>query len=82
AHTQIMAKRRQWFERTDSAYMALWWIEDGRRPTVEEGLAKLWLIDRFGPTVHAFGFKSVFPAPDKAGSPADHHTDLRCVGNI
>ncbi|WP_427965773.1 DUF3291 domain-containing protein [Altererythrobacter sp.] len=81
AHTPVMAKRREWFERPDGAYQALWWIEAGRHPTVEEGLSKLWLIDRFGPSPQAFGFKSRFPAPDHAGPPVDHKPDPWCVGH-
>lgn len=81
AHTPVMAKRRQWFERASETYQALWWIEAGRRPTVEEGLAKLWLIDRYGPSAQAFGFKSQFPKPDEAGPPVDHKPDPWCVGS-
>ena len=81
AHTPIMTKRRQWFERASGAYQALWWIEPGHVPTIEEGLAKLWLIDRFGPSPQAFGFKTRFPAPGLAGPPADHQPDPWCVGN-
>lgn len=81
AHTPVMAKRRQWFERPGGAYQALWWIQAGHRPTVEEGLSKLWLIDRYGPTSQAFTFKARFPAPGLAGPPADHKPDPWCVGN-
>lgn len=63
AHTPIMAKRRQWFERAVDSYQALWWVKRDHEPTIEEGLAKIWLIDRFGPTPQAFHFKSRFPAP-------------------
>ena len=81
AHTPIMAKRRSWFDRSAMAYQALWWIEDGRIPTIEEGLSKLWLIDRFGPSPQAFTFKARFPAPGLEGPPADHNPDPWCVGN-
>ena len=81
AHTPVMAKRREWFERPSGAYMALWWIEAGHRPSVEEALSKLWLIDRFGPTPHAFSFKARFPAPGLGGPPVDHQPDPWCVGN-
>ena len=66
AHAPVMAKRRQWFSRHVGAYQALWWIECTRRPTIEEGLSKLWLLDRFGPSERAFGFKSRFPPPAAA----------------
>ena len=33
AHTPMMAKRRQWFDRASGAYQALWWVEAGHVPT-------------------------------------------------
>ena len=81
AHTPVMSRRRRWFERSSGAYQALWWVAGGHVPTIEEGLSKLWLVDRFGPTPQAFGFKSRFPAPGQEGPPADHKPDPWCVGN-
>lgn len=80
-HTPFMARRKEFFERFDGVYQALWWVRAGHRPTVEEGLAKLWLIERFGPSPQAFTFKARFPAPDAAGPPVDHKPDPWCVGN-
>ena len=81
AHTPVMAKRRQWFARASGAYQALWWVEAGHRPTIEEGLSKLWLLDRYGPSPQAFTFKARFPAPGLEGPPVDHQPDPWCVGN-
>lgn len=81
AHTPVMAKRRQWFARAVGSYQALWWIEAGHRPTIEEGMSKLWLLDRFGPSPQAFTFKARFPAPGLEGPPVDHKPDPWCVGN-
>lgn len=78
-HTPVTAQRRQWFKRFDGAYQALWWIPAGERPTVSDALAKLWMLERFGPTPHAF--KARFPAPGLAGPPVDHQPDPWCVGN-
>jgi Domain of unknown function (DUF3291) len=80
AHTSVMSRRKAWFERMDSAYQALWWVPAGHRPTIDEGLAKLWLLDRFGPTPHAFTFKARFPAPGEAGTPVDMQPDPWCSG--
>ncbi len=80
AHTQVMAQRRQWFDRSDASYQALWWVPAGTRPTIEEGLARLWRLDRFGPTDQAFTFKSRFPAPGFAGGPVDMNPDPWCAG--
>jgi len=82
AHTPVMAQRRAWFDRFDGAYQALWWIEAGSLPTVEDGLARLWRLDRFGPCPQAFTFKARFPAPDRAGPPYDMLPDPWCVGRV
>ena len=66
AHTAIMAKRRQFFAKAPegTAYQVLWWVAEGSEPSVNDGLAKLWHLDRYGPTPLAFTFKQRFPAPD------------------
>ena len=81
AHTPVMARRRDYFDRFDGAYQALWWVPAGHIPSVDEGLAGLWRLDRYGPTLHAFTFKARFPAPGEAGMPIDHRPDPWCVGN-
>ncbi|MFL6765387.1 MAG: DUF3291 domain-containing protein [Sphingomicrobium sp.] len=81
SHTPVMAQRRNWFESFDGAHMALWWIPAGTIPTVNDGLSRLWHLDRFGPTPHAFTFKLRFPPPDRAEPPVDMQPDPWCVGN-
>ena len=80
AHTPVMAKRRDWFGRFEGAYMALWWIPAGTIPTINEGLSRLWHLDRFGPTPHAFTFKMRFPPPGVGVAPIDMKPDPWCVG--
>ena len=80
-HTPVMAKRRDYFGRFDGAYQALWWIEAGSTPSVQEGFSRLWMLDHFGPGPQAFTFKSRFPQPGTAGDPVDHRPDPWCVGN-
>jgi len=81
AHTPVMARRRDYFQRFDGAYQALWWIEAGTVPSVQDGLSRLWLLDRFGPCPQAFTFKAQFPAPDQPAPPLDYQPDPWCVGN-
>ncbi|MEQ8653815.1 MAG: DUF3291 domain-containing protein [Kiloniellales bacterium] len=80
AHTPVMAKRKQFFQRFEGHYQALWWVAAGHRPSVDEALAKLWHLDRFGPTPHAFTFKARFPKPGRDGVPVDMEPDPWCVG--
>jgi hypothetical protein len=81
AHTPVMARRRQFFERPEGAFQALWWVEAGTIPTLNDGLSRLWLLDRFGPIPQAFTFKARFPAPGLGGAPVDHQPDPWCLGN-
>src|SRR3546814_15722975 len=32
-HLQVMAQRRQWFEKPSGAFMALWWLPAGTLPS-------------------------------------------------
>lgn len=62
-HSGIMRQRRQWFVPFQGSFQALWWVPAGHRPDAIEGFGRLWLLDRYGPSQQAFGFKSAFPAP-------------------
>jgi Domain of unknown function (DUF3291) len=65
-HLQVMAQRRQWFEKPQGAFMALWWLPAGRLPSVEDGLARIALLERDGPTPQAFTFKAPFDAEGRS----------------
>jgi hypothetical protein len=80
AHTPEMAKRREYFERFEGHYQALWWVPAGHTPDVDEGLSRLWRLDRYGPTREAFTFKMRYPAPGRAGLPKDMQPDPWCLG--
>ena len=80
AHTPVMAGRKQWFARFDGAFQALWWVPADELPTVADAFSRLWMLDRFGPTAHAFTFKARFPAPGLPGSPLDMNPDPWCAG--
>jgi hypothetical protein len=64
AHTDIMRRRREWFERMSEAYLVLWWVPRGHRPPLSEALARLTALRRHGPHAQAFGFRQAFPPPD------------------
>jgi hypothetical protein len=79
-HTPVMAKRRQWFARFEGQHQVLWWVPAGHRPDTHEGFARLWHLEHYGPTPHAFTFKARFPPPDQPGAPEDMQPDPWCVG--
>ena len=70
-HVEILKRKREWFTRMKDAYMVLWWVPAGHRPTVEEAAQRLELLRRKGPSAEAFHFGEAFSAPDssEAGAP-------------
>ena len=67
-HVAIMRRRAEWFEKLE-LFMALWWVPAGHVPTVQEGMGKIELLRRLGPTQDAFTFRDIFPAPDSEVAP-------------
>jgi hypothetical protein len=63
AHLDVVRRRREWFERFESTYLALWWIPAGTLPTVDDAKLRLESLDAKGPTPYAFTFKQRF-APE------------------
>lgn len=61
-HVGVMRRRREWFEKMD-LYLVLWWVPCGHRPTPEEGIERMNLLRTHGPSVEAFTFGKLFPAP-------------------
>ncbi len=58
-HLRVMRRRREWFERLDLR-MALWWVPNGHRPTVDEAERRVELLRERGPTPAAFTFRNSF----------------------
>jgi len=66
AHTELMKRRREWFEKPAQAHQVLWWIPAGHIPTIEEALQRLADLRRNGPTKRAFTFSQRYPDSDMA----------------
>jgi hypothetical protein len=66
-HAAYLRRRREWFERFEKVYVALWWVPAGHRPSVTEAVERLAHLEANGPTAHAFGFATPFGAD---GQPA------------
>ena len=73
AHASVMRRRRDWFERFDRVYVALWWVPAGHRPTVAEAVARLSHLEQHGPTPFAFSFAEPF-GPDGRATPREGAT--------
>jgi hypothetical protein len=63
AHTGVLGRRNDWFEKLEGPHLALWWIPGGAVPTPAEGIARIDHLARHGPSENAFTFSRAFPAP-------------------
>jgi len=73
-HLAVMAQRSRWFEKMTTPFMALWWLPAGTLPSVEDGMARLAILERRGATPKAFTFKAPF---DAQGRPLDRAALVR-----
>jgi len=62
-HVEYLKRRKEWFQRVAEAYVVLWCVPVGHRPTVEEGIERLMRLRAEGPTPQAFTFRQLHPAP-------------------
>ena len=70
-HLTVMRRRREFFERMAEAFMVLWWVPAGHRPSVDEAKDRLDRLRRDGPSRDAFTFRAPFPAPDDEAADDD-----------
>ncbi len=61
-HVAYMRRRREWFTKMETAFMALWWIPAGTVPTTEDARERLDHLDANGPSPYAFTFLRAFGA--------------------
>jgi hypothetical protein len=80
AHTKVMARRREWFEKPVEAYQVLWWVPVGHAPSPAEALVRLKHLQAHGASSHAFTFKERFPPPGAIGDVTDMRPEPYCVG--
>jgi len=73
AHVEVMKRRREWFERFDRIFVALWWVPAGHRPSPAEAVARLAHLEQHGPTGFAFTFRDPF-GPDGLRMPVENVT--------
>ena len=64
AHSEMLKRRREWFDKAEQAHMVLWWVPADHRPGVEEAAERLAHLRAHGSSAHAFGFRQAFAAPD------------------
>jgi len=59
-HAEVLRQRREWFEKFEGVFLALWWVPIGHTPTIDEAKERLTSLERLGPTPFAFTFKQLF----------------------
>jgi hypothetical protein len=59
-HVDYMKRRREWFGKFPTAYLALWYVPEGHMPTIDEAKERLRSLDEHGETPFAFTFRKVF----------------------
>ena len=67
-HVELLRDRNLWFEKFEGAFLALWWVRAGHRPSVDEAKQRLAHLEAKGPTVFAFTFWDFFPPQDEVAS--------------
>jgi hypothetical protein len=63
AHGQLLLRRDKWFRPTPQPSTALWWVQAGQRPTIDQALARLRYLRTHGPCPRAFSLLRQF-TPD------------------
>ena len=61
-HTEVMAQRKRWFDRTLEVCSVLWWIPAGTVPTIAQAVERLQRLRQNSPTAEALTFKQIFHA--------------------
>ena len=59
-HSELLRQRRDWFEKFDGTFLALWWVPAGHIPSIDEAKERIAMLEAHGPTPIAFTFKAAF----------------------
>jgi hypothetical protein len=70
AHTDVLRRRREWFDKLAEAHLVLWWVPAGHNPTTAEATERLEILRRDGPSPRAFTFRvPIGPEAVESGEP-------------
>jgi len=74
-HNRFYGQRETWFEHLDTP-LVMWWVPEGHRPSMDEGVARLEHLKAHGPSDHAFGWEQIpaakFWKTARCGAPSEH----------
>ena len=75
-HVAFFRQRREWFVSPLREPVAMWWVKDGVRPSVDDAMARLARLWERGSTTEAFTFKRAY---DPEGQPFRATSDAQPV---
>ncbi len=55
-HRTFYERRKEWFEVLGKMHFVMWWVPAGHRPTLDEALTRLALLEANGDSDEAFGW--------------------------
>ena len=61
-HKQFYERRQEWFEVLGAMHFVMWWVPEGREPTLEEAMDRLEHLRTHGATEHAFDWSALSDA--------------------
>lgn len=62
-HVELLRARMQWFERPQTAHLAMWWLPAGHIPSIEEAIKRLEHLQEYGESPVAFTFRNPLGPP-------------------
>ena len=62
-HVELIRARTQWFESIESVHQAMWWVEAGHLPDLQEAKDRMEHLQLHGANQTAFTFAKPYPPP-------------------
>lgn len=63
-HSEFLRKRKEWFVQFGKAHTAMWWVEAGNVPTMQDAVDRLDYLQKNGSSNFAFDFKNFVAEPN------------------
>ena len=64
-HSDFLRRRKEWFKTFGKVSTAMWWIPNGKFPSMQEAVEKLDYLQKNGSSELVFHFKNKFDKPLK-----------------
>lgn len=64
-HLSVLKNKKQWFDKSRTPTLALWWVPAGHLPTIEQAKCALHTLTTQGSSAQAFTFAKPFRTPEE-----------------